>query len=60
LFASESLGKGEQEMSGKRVELGRLIRQMESVVVAYSGGVDSTLLPRVAHDGLNKAGILAL
>lgn len=44
-------------MRDKRVVLGRLIRQMESVVVAYSGGVDSTLLIKIAHDELGDAAI---
>ena len=46
-------------MSDKRDELKRLIHQMESVVVAYSGGVDSTLLLKIAHDELGDAAIAA-
>jgi uncharacterized protein len=44
-------------MSDKRAELRRLMRQMESIVIAYSGGVDSTLLLKIAHDELGDAAI---
>jgi uncharacterized protein len=44
-------------MGDKRAELGHLIRQMESVAVAYSGGVDSTLLLKIAHNELGERAI---
>jgi uncharacterized protein len=57
LFADQYLVKGQQNMNDKRVELKNLMRQMESVVVAYSGGVDSTLLLKITHDELGDAAI---
>ncbi|MGB9793293.1 MAG: TIGR00268 family protein, partial [Thermacetogeniaceae bacterium] len=50
-------------MSGvedKLSELYRYIRQTRKAVVAFSGGVDSTLLLKVALDSLGREGILAV
>jgi pyridinium-3,5-biscarboxylic acid mononucleotide sulfurtransferase len=48
------------ETQAKYVQLQALLRDMESVLVAYSGGVDSALLLKVAHDVLGTRAMGAL
>ena len=43
----------------KFAELNDLVRSFGSVLVAYSGGVDSTLLLRVCHDALGSDAVAA-
>src|SRR5690242_21960620 len=58
--------KGEQvveldaETQAKYEHLQAILRDMESVLVAYSGGVDSALLLKVAHDVLGERAIGAI
>ncbi len=47
----------EQGMNEKLIQLRESLAAMGSLVVAYSGGVDSTFLIKVAHDVLGDAAI---
>ena len=44
----------------KQKRLRRMLEKLEGVAVAYSGGVDSTLLLKMAHDCLGQGRVLAL
>jgi len=44
-------------MTNKLARLKEILGELDSVVVAYSGGVDSTLLLKVAHDCLGERAV---
>ena len=44
-------------LSDKLQRMQTLLREMNSVVVAFSGGIDSTLVLKVAHDALETQAI---
>jgi len=50
----------EAETQAKYEHLQAILRDMESVLVAYSGGVDSALLLKVAHDVLGARALGAI
>jgi pyridinium-3,5-biscarboxylic acid mononucleotide sulfurtransferase len=47
-------------IDGKYATLKSIIREMQSILIAFSGGVDSTLLLKVAMEVLGKERILAV
>jgi len=53
-------GSLDAETQAKYVHLQAILRAMESVLVAYSGGVDSALLLKVAYDVLGQRAIGAI
>jgi uncharacterized protein len=45
------------ELIGKRERLLEIIRSMESVAVAFSGGIDSTVVAKAAHLALSESAV---
>ncbi len=51
---------GPQPISQKMERLKEIIREMDSLLVAFSGGVDSTFLLKVARETLGRGGVVAV
>ena len=51
---------GPQPISQKMERLKEIIRKMDSLLVAFSGGVDSTFLLKVARETLGRGGVVAV
>jgi uncharacterized protein len=58
--ASEHTVTIDKETQTKYERLKQIVQEMESVLVAYSGGVDSTLLLKVAYDVLGERALGAI
>ncbi|HUV72795.1 MAG TPA: ATP-dependent sacrificial sulfur transferase LarE [Anaerolineae bacterium] len=56
-LASAQPQSRQSALETKLDDLKKLVRQMGKVIVAYSGGTDSTLLLKVAHDELGEDAI---
>jgi len=57
---TDSVEALDAETQAKYERLQAILREMEAVLVAYSGGVDSALLLKVAHDVLGERAIGAI
>src|SRR5690348_1276987 len=60
MISPMSLRRNTAQLEEKRARLDEILRELGSAVVAYSGGADSALLLRVAHDVLGEKAVGAI
>lgn len=54
------IGSVGMKKNSKLIKLQKILKKMKRVVIAFSGGLDSTFLLKAAHDALGRENVLAV